>query len=47
MVKKTGRFAANLFINGRNKRLGSFETPEAGHKAYVEAKRAEHAGCTL
>jgi hypothetical protein len=33
--------------SGQTKRIGYFETAEAAHAAYVEAKRQFHEGCTL
>lgn len=41
------RFRAAIYVNGRTKHLGRFETPEAAHEAYVTAKRELHPGCTL
>jgi len=40
-------FGASIGINGGRKWLGTFETPEAAHTAYVVAKRQLHEGCTL
>lgn len=45
--KQTGRYRSTIRINGRNKHLGRFATAEEAHAAYVAAKRAHHAGCTL
>lgn len=45
--RATGKYVANIFIGGKNKRLGLFADPHEGHRAYVNAKRALHAGCTL
>lgn len=41
------RFCAQLCIGGRSTHLGTFDTAEEAHRAYVEAKRQHHAGCTL
>lgn len=35
---KTG-FNAQLYINGKNKHLGCFNTPEEAHQAYLQAKQ--------
>lgn len=45
--KAYGRFKACLQVAGKTKHLGSFDTPEAAHEAYVLAKRQFHEGCTL
>lgn len=41
------RFAASLRINGRQTRLGTYDTAEQAHIAHVAAKRVHHEGCTL
>lgn len=41
------RWAAHIRIGGRNRYLGTFDTPELAHAAYLDAKRANHAGNTL
>jgi hypothetical protein len=40
-------FTARIRINGQPTHLGNFPTPEAAHRAYVEAKRLHHAGGTI
>ena len=42
-----GGFRARIFVNGREKHLGTFNTAEAAHAAYLVAKRALHEGCTI
>ena len=42
-----GKFAASIKVNGRKKYLGSFETPEMAHQAYIQAKRIMHECGTL
>jgi hypothetical protein len=37
-----GRFAAHIRFSGKNKYLGTFDTPELAHAAYVKEKRANH-----
>lgn len=44
---KSVRFNAVIMVEGKVKCLGSFDTPEAAHAVYVDAKRKLHAGCTL
>ena len=43
----TGRWQARLSYKGRNLHLGTFDTPEAAHAAYLETKRRLHPGCTI
>lgn len=40
-------FRAQISVNGRAKHIGYFTTAELAHAAYVKAKRALHAGCTI
>lgn len=42
-----GTWAARIGIGGKDKVLGYFKDPNDAHKAYIEAKRALHAGNTL
>ncbi len=42
-----GRYIAKLTVNYRTVYVGSYETPEQAHEAYVLAKRRLHDGCTL
>lgn len=44
---KRKKFRARIKVNGRQLALGSFNTPEAAHEAYLIAKRQHHEGCTL
>lgn len=37
-----GKWRAQIHIEGRNTALGTFDTPEAAHTAYVEASREHH-----
>lgn len=41
------KWRATISVDGRNKSLGRFETPEAAYAAYVEAKRKFHIGGTI
>lgn len=38
---------AQIKSHGRNKVLGYFKCPRKAHRAYVNAKRRLHAGCTI
>lgn len=42
-----GKFRAYIMVDGKNKHLGCFPTPEAAHAAYLEAKRGLHPFGTL
>lgn len=44
---KGGRFAARIRVKGRRIGLGTFDTKELAHAAYVAAKRELHKGCTI
>ena len=41
------RWAASLMTTGWKRHIGTFDTPQEAHAAYVAAKRIAHAGCTL
>lgn len=41
------KFMAQIRVGGTTKYIGLFETPDLAHAAYVNAKRALHAGCTI
>lgn len=41
---KTGRFFSTIFVDGSAKYLGSFDTAEQAHAAYLAAKRELHPG---
>lgn len=48
VVGKRGiKFHASIGAAGRTFFLGSFDSPEDAHNAYVAAKRTLHRGCTL
>lgn len=42
-----GKFIANIKVDGKSRYLGTFQTAELAHHAYVNAKRRLHAGSTL
>lgn len=42
--KRRGHYVARIRINGKNRSLGSWETEQAAHDAYLSAKRAHHPG---
>jgi hypothetical protein len=41
------RYQARITVKGKEMHLGRFDTPEEAHEAYLAAKRALHAGCTI
>lgn len=41
------KWRSRILINGVAKHLGTFETQELAHEAYIEAKRRYHSGCTI
>lgn len=41
------RFQAQIKVQKKSVYLGTFDTAEAAHEAYVKAKRDMHPGCTL
>jgi len=41
------RWMAGIQANKKWRRLGTFDTPEEAHAAYIEAKRRLHPTCTL
>ena len=45
--KRGGKFRADISIDGKNKCLGYFLTPEEAHDKYLAAKREFHEGCTI
>lgn len=47
VTKIRGEWAAQIFVGGKNMRLGRFSKPEEAHEAYLSAKRQFHEGCTL
>lgn len=47
VVRKGAKFGAQITINGRTRSLGTHQTIEAAHAAYLSAKRQFHPGNTL
>ena len=41
------KYVSKIMLNGKSKWIGSFDTPEEAHKAYVEKKRELHRFCTI
>lgn len=46
-VSNGTKFRAAIRTNGKLRHLGTFATPEQAHAVYLDAKRREHAGCTI
>lgn len=47
VAKNNKRFMAKIKVNGKFVYLGTFDTPEEAHAAYLEAKRQMHVGCAI
>ena len=45
--KKRNGYCAQISIDKKQTYIGTFDTPELAHAAYVAAKRIHHPGCTL
>lgn len=41
------KWSAGIRVNGKRIHLGSFDTPEEAHEAYLKAKRELHPTCTI
>lgn len=41
------KYVAQIQVDGRVRHLGLFSDPNAAHQAYLDAKRAQHPGCTI
>ena len=41
------RFMAKIMLNGEVHYLGTFDTPQLAHGAYLDGKRRLHPGCTI
>lgn len=44
---RKNHYYARISMNNKSVHLGTFATAEEAHKAYVEAKRKMHEGCTI
>ena len=42
--KRGNKYRAQIWVNGTNRDLGRFNTPEEAHSKYIEAKRELHGG---
>lgn len=45
--RKGQRFPSRITVDGKKRHLGTFDTAQAAHQAYLAAKRELHAGNTL
>lgn len=45
--EKVQKWGACISVSRKKHHLGYFDSPEAAHQAYLEAKRAMHPGCTI
>ena len=46
-LQPSGTYVAELYVDGKNRRMGASATPEVAHEKYLAAKRQHHAGSTL
>lgn len=44
---RKNKFQAIIWIDGRKRHLGVFDTPDLAYAAYLSAKRELHPGCTI
>lgn len=44
VVEAQGKFAAYIWVDGGQRYLGRFSTPELAHQRYIEAKKQLHKG---
>lgn len=45
--EKNAKWQAEISVSGKKHYLGTYDTPEEAHQAYLEAKRRMHEGCTI
>lgn len=46
-TRMAGKWKSALTVAGKTFQLGTFDSPEEAHLAYVEAKRTHHEFCTI
>lgn len=46
-LRRNGKWAAFIKLNGKSRNLGSYDTPEDASRAYLIAKRRLHECCTI
>ena len=47
VYKDKNRWRAGVMLNGKHHHIGSYDSPEKAHEAYLGAKRILHKGCTI
>lgn len=45
--KKGARWRSGITVDGKQVNLGTFDTAQQAHEAYLSAKRQHHSGCTI
>ena len=43
----SGKYRAQIRVNGKSKHIGMYATIEEAHQAFLKAKRKYHEGCTI
>ena len=44
---RNGRYYSRIRVGNKRLTIGTFDTAEEAHQAYIVAKRQHHAGCTI
>lgn len=47
VIEINGKYRATIMIDGKNKTIGTYDTPEEASEAYLDAKRKHHQGSTI
>lgn len=47
VIPSNGKFCARIGLENKSHYLGTFQSAELAHKAYIEAKRRLHSTCTI
>lgn len=46
-LRREGKFGARIWIEGKYRSLGQYDSKEKAYEVYLAAKRQHHAGCTI
>lgn len=47
VIARGNRWRSRIKVEGKDVYIGTFDTKEKAHQAYIEAKRIHHIGCTI